>query len=198
MNVVFDLGGVLLTWNPRGIAASAFDAPHDQALALEQVFGHPDWVELDRGTLTVAEAVERAARRTGLDESKLTAMFDAVPQFLQPMLPSLDLVTAAREAGHRPLVLSNLHRSSLAHVDSAYRIFDLFDGRVVSCEVGVCKPEPAIYELLLGSFGLDPLETVFIDDMQVNLDAAAAFGIRTVGFADVGSCRIELQSLGCI
>jgi len=198
LNVVFDLGGVLLTWNPNGIAASAFDAPHDQALAFERVFGHPDWVELDRGTLPVAEAVERAARRTGLDESKLTALFDAVPRFLQPMLPSLDLVTAVREAGHRLFVLSNLHRSSLAHVDSAYRIFDLFDGRVVSCEVGACKPEPLIYEFLLESFALDPLETVFIDDMQAKLDAAAAFGIRTVRFADVGSCRAELQSLGCI
>ena len=198
LNVVFDLGGVVLTWNPAAIAASAFDASREQALVLDQVFGHPDWAELDRGTLPVAKAVERAAHRTGLDERRLTAMFHAVPSFLVPMPDSLDLIAAVREAGNRLFALSNLHRSSLAHVENVLGIFDLFDARVDSCEVGLCKPEDAIYRLLLERHGLDPPDTVFIDDVQSNLDAATAFGMRTIKFDDAGSCRAQLQALGCI
>lgn len=198
LNVVFDLGGVLLTWNPVGIAASAFDSPADRELVLSEVFGHPDWVELDRGTLSAGDAVVRATRRTGLEAGRLVAMLDSVPFFLRPMPDSLDLLAAVRAAGNRLFALSNLHRASLAHVERTYSIFSLFDGRVVSCEVGACKPEPAIYEHLLGCHDLDPRDTVFIDDVQANLDAAAAFGISTIRFDDAASCRKQLTDVGCI
>ncbi|HAL29490.1 MAG TPA: hypothetical protein DCP20_02095 [Coriobacteriia bacterium] len=170
MNVVFDLGGVVLSWSPTDIIASVFDTTTDRELVLEQVFGHPDWVELDRGTLDVADAVEGAAVRTGLKESQLRAMFEAVPRFLIPIPDSVMLVEAVRDSGSLVFALSNLHRSSLSHIDATYSVFELFAGRVISCEVGACKPEAEIYSLLLEREGLDPLETVFIDDVQANLD----------------------------
>ena len=63
-------------------------------------------------------------------------------------------------------------------------IYGCFDGEVVSCEEGVVKPEPRIYEILLDRFGLDPAETLFIDDRRSNLEAAAAFGIATFHFRE--------------
>jgi HAD superfamily hydrolase (TIGR01509 family) len=198
LNIVFDLGGVILTWDPDAIVASVFDDPAVRRLMLERVFGDADWIELDRGTLSHHLAIERAGQRTGIDPARLEALFDALLPSLAPVPDVLELVEALRNAGHRLFVLSNLQRASLAYIDATYDIFALFDGRVVSCEIGACKPEPVIYRHLLEAFALDPAATVFIDDVQANLDAAAAHGMRTVLFTTAEACRAELVALGCL
>ena len=67
---------------------------------------------------------------------------------------------------------------------------------VISCRVGLCKPEPAIYAHLLKRYALAASETVFIDDLDVNLAAAATFGIKTIKFEDPPQCARALQALG--
>jgi len=198
LNVVFDLEGMVLTWDPAAIVASVFGDPRARQLVLARVFADPDWHELDPGTLARADAIERAARRTGISTVKLDALFEAVARALVPMPESVALVETVRAAGNPLFVLSNLHRASLMRIEAEHDVFSLFDGRVISCEVGACKPDAAIYRTLLQRFGLDPSATVFIDDMQVNLDAAAATGIQTIRFQDVVTCRERLHSLGCI
>ena len=196
MNVVFDLGGVVLTWDPAAIIASVFDDERERAVVRAGLFSDADWAALDRDALAPRDAIERAAARTGIPASRLGALFDAIPCALTPVEPVLELVAQVRAGGNRLFVLSNLHRASFEHVRDTLGIFEPFDGRVVSCEVGAAKPEPAIYRRLLDDFGLDPAVTVFIDDIRVNLDAAAAFGIATVLFTDVATCRNELRALG--
>jgi putative hydrolase of the HAD superfamily len=196
MNVVFDLGGVVLTWDPAAIVASVFDDERERAIVRAGLFSDADWADLDRDVLTPRDAIERAAVRTGIPVSRLGALFDAIPGALTPVESVLELVAQVRAGGNRMFVLSNLHRASFERVRRALGIFELFDGRVVSCEVGAAKPQPAIYRHLLDDFDLDPASTVFIDDMRVNLDAAAAFGIATVLFTDVAACRGELRALG--
>jgi HAD superfamily hydrolase (TIGR01509 family) len=192
------LGGVMLTWDPQAIVVSVFADPGDRHLVLDRVFHHSDWHELDRGTLEPSAAVERAANRTGISSDRLNELFKVVPGALVPIPASLALVEDVRAAGNPLFVLSNLHRASLARIEADYDVFRLFDGRVISCEVGACKPESAIYRVLLERFNLDPSVTVFIDDMQVNLDAAATLGIGTILFEGVDSCRAQLHALGCI
>jgi putative hydrolase of the HAD superfamily len=165
-------------------------------VVFDLVFGHEDWQDLDRGLMDSSVAIERAVSRTGLPLVKLQALFKTIPRSLVPIPAALELLSQVREAGHRVYALSNLHRASLECIERTYDIFGLLDGRVVSCEVGTCKPEPAIYRHLIDGFGLDPASTVFIDDMQVNLDAASAAGLHTVLFASVESCRRDLESLG--
>jgi FMN phosphatase YigB (HAD superfamily) len=97
LDVIFDLGGVLLTWDPPAMLSSVFEDPHERARVLDRLFGDPDWIELDRGTLPVPAAIE--------------------------------LVRALRAAGNRLFVLSNMHRASVAHLEAAYDLFALFDGR---------------------------------------------------------------------
>lgn len=196
MNVVFDLGGVVLTWDPATIIASVFSGERERALVRDRVFGDPDWACLDRGRLTRHDAIERAAVRTRIPVSQLNVLFDAFPRALVPVEPVLELMSQVRAGGNRLFVLSNLHRASFERVRDTLGIFELFDGRIVSCEVGAAKPEPAIYRHLLDDFGLDPAATVFIDDLQSNLDAAAQFGIATVRFTDAARCRGDLEALG--
>jgi putative hydrolase of the HAD superfamily len=198
VNIVFDLGGVLLTWNPQAIIAAAFAEEATRTRVLSEVFGHRDWVELDRGTLPIRDAIARAALRTGLPEEDLTGMFMQVPSSLVPVPEMVDLFLRLKEQGHSLYCLSNLHINSYVHLKAEYTFWNLFEGAVISCLVHLCKPEPAIYSHLLDTFKLNAHDTLFIDDLQVNLDAAKPLGIGTVRFMTQAQCERDLKAAGCL
>jgi len=198
MNLVFDLGGVVIAWRPDEIVARAFDDPETRALVSREIIGHPDWLELDRGTLTVDDAIERAVARTGLDEPVVAEFIRGVPEALIADFEMVGLLRRLHAAGHRLFCLSNVPTISMQHLERAYDFWGLFSGTVISSRVGHCKPEPAIYEHLLTAHRLDPSATVFIDDVEANVVAAARFGITTIRFESVAQCEAALRRLGCL
>jgi putative hydrolase of the HAD superfamily len=90
-----------------------------------------------------------------------------------------------------------MHVASIAHLEQAYTFWDVFTGVVISCRLHLCKPEPAIYRYLLETYGLEGAHTVFIDDTEANLAAAAQFGMRTIKFENPAQCERLLHVLGC-
>ena len=92
--------------------------------------------------------------------------------------PTGRLIRDLKSAGYKLYVLSNMSRE---FIDFLRRqpVYRHFDGEVVSCEEHTVKPEPRIYEILLSRYGLDPGETLFIDDRPANLTAAQRLGIHT-------------------
>ena len=198
MNVVFDFGGVVFRWEPEAIVADAFPDPAVRDVVRAEIFRHNDWLELDRGTLPLREAVVRGAARTGLPESEVARLLDRVPFALTPIPGTVDLLHRVKAKGRPLYYLSNMHVASIERLQAAYSFWDLFDGGVVSCRVHTIKPEPEIYVHLLKTCELTGPETVFIDDTQVNLDAAEKFGIRTIRFEDPAQCERELKALGCL
>jgi putative hydrolase of the HAD superfamily len=198
LNIIFDLGGVVVTWDPDAIIAKVFEGTEVRAKVRSEVIGHADWLEYDRGTLSRGDAVARAALRTGLQESAIEELFRQVPLSLVPIPGTVDLINRLKQRGHRLFVLSNIHPVSIEHLETSYGIWDLFEGMVISCRIHLVKPEPAIYTRLLRDYALDGAETVFIDDTEVNLEAAARFGIRTIRFENPEQCEMRLRALGCI
>ena len=196
MNLVFDFGGVVFTWEPDAIIASVFSNPDEQALVRAEIFEHPDWGELDRGTLPRQEAIQRATARTGLPASAVSDLMDQVPLALVVMPESVDLLYRLKAGGQRLLYLSNMHVASIQHLEQTYPFWHLFDGGLISCHVHMIKPEPAIYASLLDTYDLEAAETVFIDDTEINLVAAERFGIKTILFQNAGQCQRQLQDLG--
>lgn len=194
MNLIFDLGGVVVEWQPQAICAEAFANPAHQATALEHIIGHPDWLELDRGTLARDAAIRRASARTGWDHAVVEDFFDHVPETLRLKPDTVDLMQRLHEAGHRLFCLSNMPHHSLAYLERAYTFWDVFSARVISCQVGMCKPEPGIYAHLLRHCAIDATQSIFIDDMQANVDAAAAFGIHPLRFEDAAQCEAALTA----
>ena len=93
MNLVFDLGNVLVRWDPVAIVRSVIDGPGAVRLA-EHLFAHPDWVSVDRGSLTLEQAAERAIERTDVDDAIIHAAFAAVAPSLQPLPQSVALLDA--------------------------------------------------------------------------------------------------------
>ena len=192
MNVVFDLGGVVFSWKPDAIIRSIFEDPGTQDLIREEIFEHSDWVELDRGTIALEQAIDHGAARTGLPCQDIERLLGAVPHFLTPIEATIDLIRELSDTKNRLFVLSNMHLASIAYLEQHHKIWDMFDGIVISSRIQMVKPERQIYEHLLTLYQLEPAETVFIDDTPENLAAASSMGIQTIRFVDSVQCERAL------
>lgn len=197
MNIVFDLGGVVFNWQPDTIISRVFEDSKTQALVRAEIFGHADWVELDRGTLAMDRAIDQGALRTGLPRRDIEKLLNEVPRSLTPIQETIELIHSLRDSDNKLFILSNMQFASIAYLEETHSIWDMFDGIVISCRIQKVKPEIEIYEHLLAVHQLNAVETVFIDDMSENLVAAASIGIQTIRFLNPGQCRQELVNLKC-
>jgi putative hydrolase of the HAD superfamily len=196
LNLVFDLGGVVVRWDPEAIIASVFSDPATRAKVKVGVFDDPDWLELDRGTLGRDDAIARAAKRTGISAGEMKRLLHAVPASLVVFPETVELLYRLKRKDYPLYCLSNMHFASIEYLEKTHTFWDVFDGRVISCRLQLCKPESGIYEHLLQTYGLEAQDTLFIDDVQKNLDAAAKLGIRTLRFENAAQCERELRALG--
>ncbi|HEY8252956.1 MAG TPA: HAD family phosphatase [Burkholderiales bacterium] len=195
---MFDLGGVVVRWDPDAIIAGVFKDEDKRARVREGVFAHPDWLELDRGTLGRDDAITRAAQRTGVPVPDIRRLLHAVPPSLVVFPETVDLLHRLKRKGYPLYCLSNMHFASIEYLEKTHTFWDVFDGAVISCRLQLCKPEAGIYEHLLRTHGLKAQDTLFIDDVQKNLDAAAQLGIRTLRFENAAQCERELRALGVL
>ena len=198
LNIVFDLGGVLFNWQPDTIIRRVFQDPDTQDLVRAEIFEHADWVELDRGTIALDQAIVRGASRTGLPHEDIEKLLNEVPRSLTPIQGTIELIRSMGGSNNRFFVLSNMHIASISYLEKKHKIWDMFDGIVISSRIQKVKPEIEIYEHLLSEYQLEASETIFIDDMSENLTAASSIGIQTIKFVDPPQCRHDLVNLKCI
>jgi putative hydrolase of the HAD superfamily len=195
MDIVFDLGGVVVRWDPDGIVASVFSDAATRSLVRREVFSHSDWLDLDRGTRTAEDVIHRAADRTGLPASAMRTLLDAVPPSLVLIPDTVDLLYRLKAKGHRLYCLSNMNAASIAYLERTHDFWSVFTGQVISSRILMCKPDPRIYAHLLDAFALAPATTVFIDDVASNLVGAEHVGIRTILFENAAQCEQDVESL---
>jgi len=198
VNLVFDLGGVVVRWDPDAIIAGVFSDPGIRSRVRADVFSHSDWLELDRGTLARDEAIARAARRTGVAQGEMERLLHAVPPSLAVLPDTVELLYRLKRRGYPLYCLSNMGFASIEYLEKTHTFWDAFDGTVISCRLQLCKPERGIYEHLLRTYALAAEDTLFIDDVQKNLDAAEKLGIRTLRFENAAQCERELRGLGLL
>jgi putative hydrolase of the HAD superfamily len=195
-NVIFDFGGVLVRWRPREIIESFYDGENLRRLVRQTVFEHPDWVEWDRGALSDEAAVERFSVRMRRPVEEMRRLMDHARQSLDAMDDSHEIVRRLSERGIPLYGLSNMSRSTFAHLKDRHTVFELFRGIVISAEIQLVKPDPRIFDHICRQFSLIPAETAFIDDLLPNIEAARALGFRTIHFSDAARCSSELRALG--
>ncbi len=194
-NVIFDLGGVVLDWDPDAILEGYYTDLKERATMKAALFKHPDWLQMDRGTLTESEALERLEQRTGRPVAELSGLFDAVRSSLLPKPDTVALVKSLARRDVPLYCLSNMPASTFAYLREQHEFWDAFRGIVISGEIKMAKPEREIFEYLLRRYALAPAETVFVDDHPPNIQAAQALGLHTVLFRDARQCALELERL---
>ena len=200
-NIVFDFGGVVFRWQPHELMQRLLpQRAHDLASAHEMV-GHffegyrGDWGNFDRGTITVPELAPRIAKRLGLPLEDVNAVIAAVPGELEPLEGTVDLLHRLHAKGHPLYYLSNMPAGYADHLERSHAFFDRFTDGIFSARVQLIKPEPEIFYLATKRFGVVPKDTVFIDDVEHNVEAARAHGWLAVHFQDATQCERDLMKL---
>lgn len=178
-SIVFDLGNVLVRFRPDQDLAGLY-APEAAAFLLDAVFRSQEWVALDRGTLTDAQATAKLCARHPGREDMIREAMRRRQELLTPIPESVALLAPLLRHGHRLLYLSNYHASLFEVARRDFGFLDLFEGGVISSHVELLKPEPAIYRLLLDRWELVPDRTLFIDDSPENVEGARICGIHAV------------------
>ena len=194
-NVIFDLGGVLLDWNPDHIVSRFQPVPELRPALKAALFGHADWRLFDRGTLTESELIERVQLRVGSTRPEVEAILDGIRESLVEKPETVKLMRALQEQGTPLYCLSNMPATLYTHLRQRHTFWDAFSGIVISGEVRMMKPEPEVFRHLLATFNLRPEESVFIDDVLANIESAKQVGLHTVWFKDAAQCRRELQQI---
>ena len=176
-NVVFDLGRVVFAQDPAKSTAE-----FKQFFSYVSLTPMPQfWTDYDMGVLSFDQVAEELAAYRGVESEFAREMISIAIGKQEAIRPTEKLIDELKAAGYKLYVLSNMSREFIDFLRKQ-KVYENFDGDVVSCEVGIVKPMPEIYDLLLKRFDLDPAETIFIDDRKENVDAAAAKGIATFHF----------------
>jgi 2-haloacid dehalogenase len=196
--VVFDLGGVLVHWDPRLLFAQVLDDGEDVDAFLEEI-GFADWNHAqDAGKpwdQAVAEHTQRHPHRAAAIAAYPERFPDAVPG---PMGDSVAIVEELRDRGVRLLALTNWSAELFPTVRHRLGFLDDFEAVVVSGEERLAKPDPALFQVLVDRHHVIPQQAVYIDDVQRNVDAAAALGFRAYLFTDAASLRTYLVTQGLL
>lgn len=194
-NIVFDLGNVLISFQPDTYLFRRFNNQQIISELYQKVFRSQDWVELDRGTITEKEVIEKFYRLYPHLTDSIKSIFADWGEILIPIEGSVDILNHLAKQEYNLYVLSNFHLEAFKRI-SSLDFFKHFDGMVISAKINYIKPEPEIYQHLLKEFRLIPEETVFIDDVAENIKGAAALGIETIQFKDPVQLEKELKILG--
>ena len=194
-NVIFDFGGVLVPWQPLEVIETFYADEALRPVIARAILQHPDWLEMDRGTLDDEAAIERFAARTGRSVAEMSAFLQHVRESLTPIPAMVALVRELVARGVPLYGLSNMATKTFAWLQSQHELWGLFEGIVISAHLRMMKPDSEIFEHILREYGLNATETVFIDDNRPNVEAARRLGLRTILFQSPEQCASELRQL---
>lgn len=194
-NIVFDLGRVVFAQDPR----KSSDEFKQFFSYVSQTPMPQFWTDYDLGISSFEKVADDLAAYRNVDVEFAREMILLAIQKQETIAPTARLIKELKAAGYKLYVLSNMSREFIDFLRKQ-EVYANFDGEVISCEEGVTKPMPQIYDLLLERFELDATHTLFIDDRKENVEAAAEKRIATFHFDRndaEGSCsRLREMLLG--
>ena len=194
--VVFDLGGVLIDWDPRYVYRQLFAHPGEMEDFLARVCTQAWHHAHDLGE-DVTESCRRLARRYPGHRDMIMAWAERCEEMAAGQFDeAVDVLREVKAAGLRCLALSNMEPATFATRRTRFAFMDWFDGFVISGIEGVAKPDRRIFQILLHRYRLEPAATVFIDDSPANVKAARGLGMTAVRYTSAGQVRGQLRSLG--
>ncbi len=197
--VVFDLGGVLIDWNPAYVYRTIFEDPAEMEYFLSEVCSS-EWNEQQDAGRLQAEGTEILVREFPHYASQIRAFYDRWEEMLGgPIHETVDLLRALHAANTcRLFALTNWSHESFPVALQRYDFLQLFQGILVSGEEKMKKPDPAIFNLLAARYNIHPPSAVFIDDNLRNVRAAADLGFKSIHFSSASELSAVLKDLGIV
>lgn len=193
-NIIFDIGNVLLSFNPREYLEEKITEDKIEDLYRE-IFQSKEWIKLDRGTITENEAINKIIERNINYGNDIKLVFEDWYDILKPIEETIEILKELKENGYKIFYLSNFHDLAFKDVKRKNNFFELFDGGVVSYEEKLIKPEEEIYKLILKRYDLKAEESIFIDDTKLNIEGAERLNINTLLFETPEKLRSDLNKL---
>jgi 2-haloacid dehalogenase len=194
--VVFDIGGVLLDWNPRHLYRKLISDPAQMEDFLGRICT-PQWhLSHDRGASIEPSCRELAARHPEHADLIMAWAHRGEEMIAGQYEDSVAVLEAVKAAGVPCFALSNMEAETFAVRRTRYPFFGLFDGCVISGLESVAKPDRRIFQILLSRYGLRPEATVFIDDTAANVVTASELGLRAIRYRGASQLRGDLRDAG--
>lgn len=195
-NIIFDIGNVIVNWEPVTVVKNCFPERDDYALLSAQLFSSQPWIELNEGKITQEALLALYERDLNIDRKVLSKLMKSLEESLVLVDKMEILLLDLSTQGYNLFALTNNTIQLMRFLKERYSFWHLFKEIVVSAEIGICKPNPAIFQYIIEKHKLSPNETIFIDDHIPNTKIAEDLGMKSVTFIDYRQCVTELSLLG--
>ena len=191
-NIVFDIGNVLVKWDPEGILKHVF--PHeDLPLLHKKIIQSETWRDLNLGKITEEQAILSYHKSLNIEKKKFVELFAYVKESFTPLEGSFELLEHFYKKNTAIYSITDNVHEFVSYLKNRYDFWDKFKGAAVSAELGVMKPSKEIYLYLLHTYKLIPEETLFLDDLMQNVEGARAVGMKALQFTNAEKCKEDLQ-----
>jgi FMN phosphatase YigB (HAD superfamily) len=188
-NIVFDLGNVLISFNPSEFLDKKNYPENIKTRILSDIFQSEEWKTLDNGDINTSEAIESIVSHSSLKKEEIALIFNLRTELIYPIDENVTLLPELKKRGFRLYFLSNFPGDIFEEIRSDYYFFKYFDGGIISAEVNLSKPDIRIYQALIDKYSLIPEESLFIDDIEVNVIEAQKTGMK--GFITYGKIGMK-------
>jgi 2-haloacid dehalogenase len=195
--VVFDLGGVLIHWDPRLLYRKLLPTEEAVEEFLSTVCTR-EWNARQDAGRPLDEGISELVARFPDQAALIEAWRDGVDEMVLPIHDSIELLRELRERDIPLYILSNWGTDEFETIRGLFPFLEWFRGILISGSVGILKPDPRIFGHLAWEYGLDPPEVAFIDDHPANVEAARQLGFKSVLFSSPAGLREELVRLGLL
>lgn len=194
--VVFDLGGVLINWDPRNLYRKVFEREEEMEYFLDHVCTGSWNGEQDRGR-TFAEAVKLKQKEFPKYHEEIALFHTRWDEMIRGSIRgTVDILKKLHEKRQcRLYALTNWSAETFPYALENFNFLQIFEGILVSGKEILIKPDPEIYKLLFRRYDIDPKAAVFIDDSLKNVEAATGLGMKAIHFRDAEQLTQELGQL---
>jgi FMN phosphatase YigB (HAD superfamily) len=190
-NIVFDLGNVLISFRPSAYFDNKDYPENIKCKILSDIFASREWLMLDNGDINTTEAINSISLKSSLKREEIAHIFNLRTDMMFPLDQNVRLLPELKKQGYKLYFLSNFPIDIFEEIKTGYFFFTYFDGGVISSEVKFSKPDERIYETLLENYSLIAEESLFIDDIEINVRAAENLGMK--GLVTFGSGEISKE-----
>lgn len=196
-NIVFDLGGVLVDWNPRYLYKKIFETENEIDWFLTNIC-NGQWNSLQDAGRTLEEATRVLTERHPEFTPEIRAYYDRWTEMLNGhIVGTVQILEKLKsQDSHRLLALTNWSGETFPTALEMFDFLHWFEGIVVSGDEKLIKPDHRIYQLLFNRYGIVPQESVFIDDSLANIEAARELGMKGIHFTGPDDLERQLEKLG--